>query len=134
MGLFKDIGDTTRAAKKLSRDTPPVGVRLAEMNQRMAAHTNALTSSTVGLAASSAQTIPTEAQVVSAEPTGHLNGDPIVTVSVLVLMNGAPPIPITQSVVVPAIQQHRLQPGVRLPARVNPHRIEEFALDWTAAV
>jgi hypothetical protein len=27
-----------------------------------------------------------------------------------------------------------LQPGVRLPARVNPHRIEEFALDWTAAV
>ena len=88
MGLFKDIGDTKRAAKKLSRDTPPVGVRLAEMNQRMAAHTNALTSSTVGLAASSAQTIPTEAQVVSAEPTGHLNGAPIVTVSVLVLMNG----------------------------------------------
>lgn len=72
--------------------------------------------------------------MVSAEPTGHLNGDPIVTVSVLVLMNGAPPIPITQSVVVPAIQQHRLQPGVRLPARVQPHRIEEFALDWTAAV
>ena len=134
MGLFKDLGDTKRAAKQLSRDTPPVGVRLAEMNQRMAAHTNSLAASTVGMAAPSAGTIPTEAQVVSAEPTGQLNGDPIVTVSVLILMNGTPPIPITQSVVVPAIQQHRLQPGVRLPARVDPHHLEAFALDWTAAV
>ena len=57
-----------------------------------------------------------------------------ITFSVLILMNGTPPIPITQSVVVPAIQQHRLQPGVRLPARVDPHHLEAFALDWTAAV
>ena len=131
MGLFKDLRDIDREAKKIRSNTPPAAVRMAEMNQKMATLTNSLQSSNVGLAPSPGS-IPVEAQVVSVEPTGQLNGDPIVTISVLVLMNGSPPIPVTQSTVVPAMQVHRLQPGVRLPAHIDPHDIEALALDWNA--
>lgn len=133
MGLFKDLGDTKREARKLSRNSPPVADSLGTMVDKMSALTNSLESSTVGLAPSPGS-VPVEARLMSVEPTGQLNGDPIVTVSVLVLMNGSPPIPITQSIVVPAVHGSRLQPGVQLPARIDPHDLETFALDWNAPV
>ena len=133
MGMFKDLRDIDREAKKIRRNSPRVGVRLAEGSQKMAALTDALQSSTVALARSPGS-VPVEAQVVSVEPTGHLNGEPIVTISALVLMNGTPPIPVTQSTVVPAMHVHRLRAGVRLPAHIDPHDVEAFALDWNAPV
>ncbi len=134
MGLFKDLGDTKRQAKELSRNAPGTGARLSEMNQKMAALTSSLEASTVGLAARPEGSAPVEVQVLSVEPaTGYVNGDPVVRVTVLVLMGGAPPVPATQSIVVPALQVHRLSPGVRLAALVDPRNIEAFVLDWNAS-
>jgi hypothetical protein len=135
MGLFKDLGDTKRAAKELSANSPGVGARLADMNQKMATLTSTLEASNAALATPSADARPAEIQVVSAEgPTGYINGDPIVTVSVLVLLGGAPPVPATQSIVVPALHLHRLSPGGRLAGRVDPHDVAAFVVDWNATV
>ena len=132
MGMFKDIHAVQRQAKEMRKDAPGAGARFAEMNQQMGALTASLEASTAALAPPSPASVPAEAQVLSVDPaTGYLNGDPIVTVSVLLHRQGSPPIPATQSIVVPATQIHRLQPGARLAARVDPHDLGGFALDWT---
>jgi len=134
MGMFKDLHNVQQQAKELGRNSPGAGARFAEMNQKMAALTTSLETSTGALAAPSPGSEPVTVQVLSVDPaTGYLNGDPIISVSVLVLMGGAPPVPATQSMVVPALHLHRLQPGVRLPARVDPQDVQAFALDWSAS-
>lgn len=106
---------------------------MAEMSQKMGVLTTSLESSSAPVNPETASTVSAEAQLLSVEPaTGYLNGDPIVTVSVLVHMHGIPPIPVTQSIVVPATQIHRLQRGARFATRIDPHNIESFALEWNA--
>ena len=134
MGLFKDLGDIKRQTKEMSRNSPGVGERFADMNQKMAAATASLGASTPGFAPPAPGSVPVQAQVLSVQPaTGYINGDPIVVVSVLLLMAGTPPIPSTQSIVVPAMHLPRLQPGVRVAARFDPQDVQAFALDWNAS-
>jgi hypothetical protein len=132
MGIFKDINAVQRQAKELGKDSPGVGARFADMNQKMGALTASLETSTVAMASSSPNDVSAEAQVLSVEPaTGYLNGDPIVTVSVLIHRHGTPPVPATQSIVVPALQAHRLQQGARIRAHVDPTDPEAIVLDWS---
>ena len=131
MGMFKDIHAVQRQAKEMRKDAPGAGARFANMNQQMGALTASLETSTAALAPASPGSVPAEAQVLSLDPaTGYLNGDPIVTVSVLLHRQGAPPIPATRSIAVPAMHVHRLQPGARLVARVDPQDPTAFAFDW----
>lgn len=132
MGMFKDIHAVQRQAKEMGKGSPGAGARFADMNQKMGALTASLESSTAALAPPSPASVPVEAQVLSIDPaTGYLNGNPIVAITVLLHRQGSPPIPATQSIVVPTTQVHRLQPGARLAARVDPQNIEAFAMDWT---
>ena len=135
MGLFKDLGDIKRQTKEMSRDSPGAGARFAEANRKMAAATSSLAVSTPGFAPPAPGSVPVQAQVLYVQPaTGYINGDPIVAVSVLLLMAGTPPVPSTQSIVVPAMHLPRLQPGVRVAARVDPQDVQAFALDWNASL
>lgn len=131
MGFFKDYGDIKRQAKEIGRNSPSSASRMAEMNQKMGALTTSLEASTVAVAAPKPTSVSGEAQLLSVEPaTGYLDGNPIVTVSVLLHRPGCPPVPATQSIVVPATQVHRLQPGARFATSIDPQNIGSFALDW----
>lgn len=133
MGLFKDYGDIKRQTKAMGRNSPGPGARMAEMGQKMGALTTSLEASTAATAPTSLGSVPAGVQLLAVEPaTGYLNGDPIVTVSVLVNLQGTPPIPATQSIVVPSTQLSRLQPGARFTTSIDPHNIEAFTLNWNA--
>lgn len=135
MGLFKDLGDIKRQSKEMSRNSPGAGARMADGMAKMSAATATLSASTTAYTPPSAGSVPVQAQVLSVQPaTGYINGDPIVAVSVLISRAGTPPIPATQSVVVPAMHLPRLQPGVRLAARIDPQDVQAFALDWNASL
>jgi hypothetical protein len=132
MGIFKDMRAIEQEARRIGATTPRTGVRMQEMNQKMAALDASLvqTATQSGPAAGS---VTARVQVVSVTPgVGSVNGSPLVDVGVTVLVPGRPPVPAFASVMVPIIGVHRLQPGAVLPAWVDPADPTAFAIDWAA--
>jgi len=127
--MFKDLRDTNKMAKEIGRNAPPVKDRLADMNQKMAALTESLNTSAAVAAPGGG--VPAEVQIVEVGTgAGQINGDPILTVSVMVFMASAPPFPATRSLVVPLVHMHRMVPGTRLNAMVDPTDMTSFAFVW----
>jgi hypothetical protein len=132
MGLFKDMRAIKQETRKISANTPRAGVRMQEMNEKMAA-LNASLVQTATLSGLAAGSIAARVQVVSVTPTaGSVNGSPLVDVGVTVLVPGRPPVPAFASVMVPLTGLHRVQPGAVLPAWVDPVDPTGFAIDWAA--
>jgi len=134
MGLFKDLRAIKQETRKISADTPRAGVRMQELNQKMAS-LNASLVQTATLTTPGPGSVAARVQVVSVTPTaGSVNGSPIVDVGVTVLVPGRPPVPAFASVMVPLTGLHRLQPGITLPAWVDPADPTGFAIDWVSPV
>jgi len=132
MGIFKDLRAIKQETRKISANTPRAGVRMQEMNQKMAALNASMVQSTT-LSAPSAGSLAARVQVVSVTPTvGSVNGSPLVDVAVTVLVPGRPPVPAFASLMVPVTSVHRLQPGATLAARVDPADPTGFAIDWAS--
>jgi hypothetical protein len=130
MGIFKDLRAIKQETRKISANTPRAGVRMQEMNQKMAALNASLVQSAT-LSGPGPNSVAAQVQVVSVTPTaGSVNGSPLVDVGVTVLVSGRPPVPAFASVMVPVTGLHRLQPGATLPAWVDPADPTAFAIDW----
>lgn len=132
MGLLKDYGNIKKETRKIRANTPRAGVRMAEMGQRMA-DLNASLAQTAALHAPAAGSVPAQVQLVAVAPSsGSMNGQLFMEVTVTVLVPGCPPVPASARILVPPASVHRLQPGVTLPARVDPADLAAFAIDWAA--
>jgi len=132
MGFLKDYGDIKKEARKLRDNSPRAGVRMAEMSQKMA-DLNASMVQTAALQNPAAGSVPGRVQLVSVSAsTASMNGQVFMDVVVTVLAAGCPPVPASARILVPPAGLHRLQPGVTLPARVDPTDPTAFAIDWTA--
>lgn len=132
MGIFKDYGNLKKEVRKIKADNPGAGVRLREMNQKMA-DLNASMVQTAAINDPAAGSVAARVQLVSCTPTtASVNGQPLVDLAVTVLAPGLPPIPATARVMVPATSLYRLQPGTTLAARIDPSDPAAFAIDWNA--
>jgi hypothetical protein len=132
MGIFKDLRAIKQETRKISANTPRAGVRMQEMNQKMAA-LNASLVQTTTLSTPGPGSVAARVQVVSVTPTvGSVNGSPRVDVGVTVLVPGRPPVPAFASLMVPVTGLHRLQPGATLSAWVDPADPTAFAIDWAS--
>lgn len=131
MGFFKDVNKLSKMGKELQRNSDPVGdmqratQQMAAMNQQMAA-ANAM-------AADPADAVAGTVQVVAPGPTvGMLNLDPLMQLQLLVLVDGLPPRPVDQQLLVPMAHVGRIQPGASLPARISRSDPSVFVIDWNA--
>ncbi|MEO6629530.1 MAG: hypothetical protein ABIP03_13310 [Aquihabitans sp.] len=132
MGFLKDYNNIKKETRKIRENSPRAGVRMAEMGQKMA-DLNASLLQTAALSAPAPGSVPAQVQLVAVSPTtASLNGQPMMDVTVTVLAQGCPPVPASARILVPLTSMHRLQPGVTLPARVDPADLAAFAIDWTA--
>ena len=130
MGFFGDIAKITKQAQEMDKDFHPgeqmrAGTdRLKAMNESFAAATTALTMG-----------IPAKAQIISMGMTaGSMNADPIMPLELLVMQDGAPPRPVSASIVVPMSQIARVLPGATLAVRISETDPDAIAIDWAAPV
>jgi len=127
MGFFRDIHRVGQQAKEAGRgaaDAP--AERLAALNRRLAQANAALT-------APPSDSVDASARIVAVRgATGMLNSDPIVPVELLILEVGAPPRPLSTSVIVPVTQLARIHAGSTVPVKLSTSNPEVVAVDWEA--
>ena len=130
MGVFKSMRDLQKQAKDIERSMPPVRdrmaaaqARMANLNQMMAAQTQAANAAATGSSVRRTVTINGMRQI------GMLNFDLLVEFDLTVLPDGLPPYPATTQQRVSQMQIGRLQPGVTLQASVDPSNPAAIWLD-----
>ena len=130
MGFFGDIHKLTKQAKEIDKNWD-AGAQARAGLERMKAMNAQMEQTTQAMA----DGIPATAQVVSVGvTTGMMNMDPILPVELLVEQDGAPPRPVSATLVVPMAHLYRVQPGASLPVRISPSDPNSVAVDWTAPV
>ncbi len=73
------------------------------------------------------------ATVTGARQTGmFVSHNPVVELDLLVMMPGGLPIPLKMSQTVPMLHLSRVQPGGRLPVKVDPNDVNNCVIDWNA--
>jgi hypothetical protein len=132
MGVFKNMRDLQKQARDIERSMPPAGermaaaqARMANLNQMMAAQTQAASAAASGAAERRSVTITGMRQ------TGMMNFQPIVEFDLTVLPDDRPPYPVTISQPVSPMQIGQLRAGLTLEASVDPANPSAVWLDLT---
>lgn len=133
MGVFKSMRDLQKQAKEIERNTPPVGARLAAMQERMASVNQmmAMQTQAAELAASRDDGFATHcpAMITGMRQVGSVNFDLIVEFELTVTPEGMPPYPATMQQMVSQFQVSRLQVGHTLQATIDPSNPAAIWLD-----
>ena len=131
MGLFKDIKKLSDQGKEINKTFDPgaqarsATEQMKAMNQQMAATTAAMNATPMEGG------IEANATIVSIGQTaGMMNMDPIMPLELLIQQEGAPPRPMSATVIVPMGQMVRLQAGATLPVRLSSTDATALAVDW----
>lgn len=128
MGFFKDLNTMKNMGKEMQKTSTP-GADLRNARDRMAAMNAAYAQTAPG--GEAADAVDGTVQVVAVGmSTGLLNGNPMLSLQVLVQAPGLPPIPATSTVVVPTGQLPRVVVGATLPARISQHDPSTFTVAW----
>lgn len=131
MGMFGDIRATQKAAKQMSAGYDPAA-QLRNATARMALMTQSLQSAPADTAA---PTVQAEAIVVQAGSTGiTMNDQPVVALSLLVVAQGQPPVPVNVRVPVPLIELASVRAGSTLVVHVDPARLDRLRMPWQGPV
>jgi archaellum component FlaG (FlaF/FlaG flagellin family) len=128
MGILKSVRVLQQQATAIQRGLPPVGVRLAAAQARMANATQMLAAQTqaASVAASIASGAGTAAghrytvTISGMRPMGMVNFDLLVQFDLTVLPDGRPQYPATTAQTVSQMQIWLLRPGLTLQAVVDP--------------
>jgi hypothetical protein len=130
MGMFKDLRDTTKAAKEIQKNFDPGAMRAAS-RQRMAGLNESMAAQTAALNSVAADGQPATAQVVSVgQPTSYLNGSPVVPIELLVITPGGAPRPMSTTQMVPVQGMGRLTPGSSLSVTVSASNPDALVINW----
>ena len=138
MGVFKSMHDLKKQAKEMERNSPRVGDRLAAMqdrmanlNQMMAAQTQAAANA-AGAAAAGASGFAERClvMIVGLRQVGSVNFDLLVEFDLTVTPEGRPPYPATIQQLVSQFQVGQLQQGRTLQATIDPSNPMDIWLDF----
>jgi hypothetical protein len=137
VGVFKSMRDLQKQARELERTMPPVGVRMAaaqermaNLNQMMAAQSRAASAATAAAAAGAGGSGARCPVVISGmRPVGSVNFDLLVEFDLTVTPEGRPPYPATTQQLVSQLQVSKLQAGRTLQAAIDPSNPAAIWLD-----
>jgi hypothetical protein len=130
MGMFSDYRSIKQQSKQLQQRTDVkasmghMQAQLEALNASMApvAHSLAISQGTV-----------CSATVTAIQRTGAMiNFEPACELSLLVMLPGRPPFPVTRTEVVPALYAARALPGQSLTVRVMESDVQDLYIDWAA--
>jgi hypothetical protein len=135
VGVFKNMRDLQKQAKEMQRNAPPVGARLAAMQERMASVNQmmAMQTQAANTAALGADGYGEHCPVMIAamRQVGSVNFDLIVEFEVTVTPEGMPPYPATVQQLVSQFQVGQLSVGRTLMATIDPSNPAAIWLDLT---
>ena len=141
MGVFKSMHELKKQAKEMERNSPPVGARLAAMqdrladlNQMMATSTQAAANAASAAAAGAsglAERCPVV--IVGMRQVGSVNFDLLVEFDLTVAPAGRPPYPATIQQLVSQFQVGALSSGRTLEATIDPTNPMAIWLDLASA-
>jgi hypothetical protein len=130
MGFLTDLRSISREANELQKDWDPAE-QMRRANAQMRAMSNSMAQSAAILSADPTEVSTGQVQVTAVlGDAGLMNGSPLLSLSVLVLADGRPPVPAQATIAVPAHQVHRVQPGAVLAARISRSDPAAFVVDW----
>lgn len=133
MGFFKDLNKLQKQSKEISKDWDP-GQQARDATERMKAMNEQFAAANAAAATPPEDAVDATAQVVSVGQTsGMMNMDPILPVELLVTMPGAPPMPVSATLVVPMAQLSRVAAGATLQVRVSRSNPSAVFVNWAAA-
>ncbi|GAB2841023.1 hypothetical protein GCM10022221_45420 [Actinocorallia aurea] len=129
MGFFKSLRQIQKQSAEMQRGWDPAAQMRAGMAQMQAA---------TGMLAQQNATahlmhtgVPATGMITAVHDTGtRLNGQPMVSLELLVTALSRPPYPVTVQSVVPLTGLARLNPGQELPIRVDPVQPQTVAVLW----
>jgi hypothetical protein len=137
VGVFKSMRDLQKQTKEMQRNAPPVGARLAAMQERMASVNQmmAMQTQAAAMAATGDDGFGTHCPVVitGMRQVGAVNFDLIVEFELTVTPEGMPPYPATMQQLVSQFQVGQLQVGHTLQATIDPSNPAAIWLDLTTA-
>lgn len=133
MGVFKSYRDLTKQAKEISKNSPGVGVRMADASSRMAEAQQMMAAQTQ--AANLAATGLDATATINAVRQGSsmVNFQPILELDLIVMAPGRPPIPVSVSQVVEQIWLSKAQPGAQVAVKVDPADVNVVWINWAAS-
>jgi hypothetical protein len=133
VGVFRSLHELKKQAKELERNSPPVGARLAGLqdrmaglNQMMAAQTQAANAAAAGAQGSGARC---PVMIIGMRQVGSVNFDLLVEFDLTVTPEGRPPYPTTTQQLVSQFQVSRLQAGRTVQATIDPSNPAAVWLD-----
>jgi hypothetical protein len=137
VGVFKSMRDLQKQARELERTMPPVGVRMAaaqermaNLNQMMAAQSQAASAAAAAAAAGAGGSGARCPVVISGmRQVGSVNFDLLVEFDLTVTPEGRPPYPATTQQLVSQFQVSKLQAGRTLQAAIDPSNPAGIWLD-----
>lgn len=131
MGMFKDYQSIKQQSKELSKNHD-TKADLASMQSKLEALNASMTPVSQGLAITHGT--PGTATVTSVQQTGAMiNFAPACQISLLVMLPGQPPFPVTRTEVVPPIYVSRALPGQSVGIRIMANDPADLYIDWAAA-
>jgi hypothetical protein len=133
MGVFKNLHELKKQAREMQRNAPPVGARLAAMqdrmadlNQMMAAQTQSANAAAAGAGGFAARC---PVMINGMRQVGTVNFDLLVEFDLTVTPEGRPPYPTTTQQLVSQFQVSQLQTGRTLQAVIDPANPSGIWLD-----
>jgi hypothetical protein len=138
MGFFKSMHDLNKQAKEMQRNQPPVGARMAAMQERLAGMNEMMARSTqaaenaAAAAAAGASGFAERCPVVivGMRQVGTINFDLLIEFDLTVAPEGRPPYPATIEQLVSQFQVGSLSTGRTLQATVDPSNPMAIWLDF----
>jgi hypothetical protein len=139
MGVFKSMRDLQKQAKDIERSMPPAAdrmrdaqARMANMNQMMAAQTQAANSAASAAAGMAGGTsVRRSVTITGMRQVGMINFDLMVQFDLTVMPDGMPPYPATTQQTVSQMQIGQIRPGMTLEAAVDQSNPTSIWLDLT---
>ncbi len=129
MGFVNNLRAIRKQAKEIDKTWDPGAqmreglARMQQMNQVMAAQTEALELERVG--------VPATGTVIALTDTGsRLNFNPVVRLSVLVEHGDRPPYPVTKDVILPVQATAQACVGQRVALLVDPADPQQILVRW----
>lgn len=131
MGMFSDYKSIKKQSKELSRNHD-VKASMGNMQAQLEALNASMAPVAQGRAIQEG-TVCT-ATVTGIQRTGAMiNFEPACELSLLLMLPGRPPLPVTRTEIVPSLYAARALPGQTLTVRVMESDVQDLYIDWAAA-
>jgi hypothetical protein len=138
MGVFKSVRDLQKQAKEMQRNAPPVGERMAAMqdkltavNEMMARQTQAANAAARAASGVGGPVERTPVVITGMRQIGTMNFDLLVEFELTVTPEGMPPYPATIEQLVSQFQVSQLQAGRTLLATIDSSNPAAIWLDFS---